>query len=318
MAPMIAARGETVCRRTVLAAILSAAGLVTLGGCSDPTPPAVDRLRLATGPPGAVYREIGAAFAQIWNAAFGGDVVEVIPTDAALQNSLMLRAGEAELGFVNVDVAQTEAPMLVALFRAFDSVLHLVVPVSSPVTSVADLQDRSVAMGLAGSGTRFTAERLLRAVGVTVEPRDLSQADAAEALRAGHVDALMSLTAMPTPAISSLVEGPGPAVRFLDLADPAAALIRRHPEQYLGVAINAAVYPGIEPVSTLAVPTLLTSMPDLTDDIATFLVATVFEHAEQLRALRPEAGQLNLRTAIATVPVPLHPAAAGYFRSVKL
>lgn len=304
-------------RRTVLCGALGCAGLLALGGCSGPAPPEVDRLRLATGPAGAVYREMGGALAQVWNEVWGREVVEVVPTDASVDNRDLLLAGEVQLGFVNVDVGQADRDRLPALLRVFDSVVHLVVREDSPVTSMADLQGRRVALGLPGSGTRFTCERLLENAGVSVEVESLSQADAAEAIVDGEVEAVFSLTAMPTPALTWLLEESGHRYRFVDLQEPSAGLQAAHPGEYLSVTISSAVYPGVSPANSLAVSTLLLTIPELSDDLARFLTSTVIEQAETLRERRPEAGQINPRTAVATAPIPLHPGAADYFRSVK-
>lgn len=303
-------------RRTMLGAGLGAL-VGTLAACSGDPVPRVARLHLATGPPGAVYREMGAALAEVWNEALGAEVVQVLPSDAAVQNRRMLLAGEADLAFVNTDVAQDGTDDLVALLRVFDSVLHLVVPQHSTIRSLADLQGRAVGLGLPSSGTRFVCERLLSLAGVSVGVLDLSQSDAAAAILAGTADAMFSLTAMPTPAITGLIEGPE-SFRFIDLTDAAASLRSAHPGVYLQVTISAALYPGIAPVASLAVPTLLMTLPEFPDDVARFLTAVVMERSEDLRDLRPEASQINPRTAIATAPARLHPAAADYFRSVKL
>lgn len=307
-------------RRQVLAgAVAAAAGVGVLGSaCSRRGLPAVERLSLATGPAGAVYREMGAALAQVWNRVLGADVVRSIYTDAAVDNIRLLRTDEADLGFVNVDVVQdTDAPGLRALFRVFDSVVHLVVPQGSPVQRLEDLAGRRVAVGLPGSGTRFTCSRLLAAAGVEVQVVTLGQDEAAQALRSGEVEAAFSLTAMPTPALVSLIADAGAGYRFVDLGDVSARLIEEFPLEYLDVTISGAVYPGITSVSALAVPTLMLAHPTIGDDVAELLTRTVIEEVEALRELRPEAGQINVRTAVATSPVPLHPGAVAYFRWIK-
>lgn len=303
-------------RRTVLRA-MAVGTVLAVAGCAPSAPPRVDRLRLATGPAGAVYREFGAALAELWNAAWGAQVVTVVPTDASVDNVHLLLDGEVELGLVNVDVAHPHREELRALLRVFDSVVHLLVPEDSPVGSLADLAGLRVSVGLPGSGTRFVADRLLSAAGVAVLPSELGQADAAEALYQGRVDAVLSLTAMPTPAISWLLQQPRARFRFVDLSADGRELHRRHPGEYLDVTITGTVYPEVAAAATLAVPTLLAARADLAEEIAAFCTRSTVLGAAELSRSRPEARQINRRTAVATTPIRLHPGAADWFRSVK-
>lgn len=299
---------------TALGAVL---GVGTLSGCLGDRPPPSGPLRLATGPPGAVYREFGNALTAIWNDAWGSSVVEAVPTEASLDNLDLLRDGGVDIGLLNVDVGADHPLELAALARVFDSVTHVLVPRDSPIDSFADLDGARVSLGLPGSGTRFTAERLLAAGGISVEVVSLSQADGAAALAAGEIDALVSLTAMPTPAITWLLEQPGAAYRFVGLGEEVSELYRRHPGQYLDVTISTAVYPEAGRADTIAVPTLLAVRTDFEPDLARFLTSATIEGAGALSQVRPEAMQINSRTAVATAPMTLHPASAEWFRSTK-
>lgn len=306
-------------RRQAMTTLVGAAGALALGGCTGRPVPDLGpgSLTLATGPDGAVYREIGSAVADLWNQVWASPVVRTVETDASVDNQRLLLAGEVDLGFVNVDVAQTGRDGLAALLRIFDSVLHLIVPAESPVRALGDLQGRSVALGLPGSGTRFTGSRVLELAGVQIEDRALNQAVAARALAAGEVEAMFSLSAMPTPALSRLVEESSGGYRFIDLSQHTGSLLAAYPGEYLSVTISAAIYPGIQPAQTAATPTLLLCQEGMDDDVAQFLTATLLGGADQLRQGRPEANQVNVRTAVATAPVPLHPGAAEHYRQVK-
>ncbi|MGO1316960.1 MAG: TAXI family TRAP transporter solute-binding subunit [Cellulomonadaceae bacterium] len=292
------------------------AGAAVLGGCSRALP-APQPLRLATGPAGAVYREMGGALVELWNEVWDAPAVTQVLTGASVDNLALLLSGEVELGLVNVDVAAERRTEVRALLRIFDSVLQVVVPAASPVRRLADLDGLPVSVGLPGSGTRFLTDRLLEAAGIEVRAIELGQLDASHALLADEVEAFITLTAMPTPAVEWLLDQPGEGFRFLNLEDEAARLHAAHRGEYLDVVVSTAVYPGAATTPTVAVPTLLAARPDLPDDVAELLVRTTLEEAARLRSLRPEAWQINPRTAVATAPVPLHPGAAAWLRSVK-
>lgn len=276
----------------------------------------VDRLTLATGPDGATYRESGAAVAKVWNEALARPVVETAFTQASVDNIRMMLAREADLAYVNLDVLRPHEGELSALLRIFDSVFHLVTLRETGVRSLSDLPGRRVALGLPGSGTRFTAERLLKAAGVNIEYRDYAQQSASQALLDGEVDAAMSLTAMPTPALSWLLRQER-AVRFIDLSAETRVMQKAFPGEYLPVTISNTVYPGVPTTNTLAVPTLIAVRRDFPRHIARLLTKVTLQKAGTLAHTRPEAHQINPRTAAATAPVSLHPGAADWFRSSK-
>ncbi|TCB98446.1 TAXI family TRAP transporter solute-binding subunit [Micromonospora zingiberis] len=299
-------------RRAVLGAGLGA--LVALTGCTGRVPRAPEPLRLATGPPGAVYREIGQAYADILRRAWPARTVEVLHTAAAVENARLIDGRDAELAFVNCDVA-VEHPEIRALSRVFDSVVHVVVPADSSIHSATDLHGRAVAGGLAESGTRFVVTRLAELLGLRLDFHALSQADSVAALRAGRVDAVVSLTGMPTPAVSQLAAGGD--VRLLDLTDEVATMAAEHPLDYFPVTIPATMYPPMASVVTLAVPTLLVAHASMAADLARYLTGLLFDHAEELSGVRPEASQINPRTGAATAPVALHPGARDWFRAAK-
>lgn len=303
-------------RRTLLYAAPAVFGLSGAVACDSRLTVDMPRLALATGPEGATYRESGRALATLWNQALAEPVVQTVFTEASVDNLRLLRGGEVDIAYANVDVLRPHIDEVGALLRIFDSVVHLVALADSGVHSLSDLRGRPVALGLPGSGTRFTGSRLLAAAGVEVDARDYGQQRAAQALVAGDVDAVMSLTAMPTPAISWLLEN-APPIRFVELSAEAEAIQRAHPGEYLPVTISNVVYPGVATTRTVAVPTLITVLSGFPSDVARVLTQTAVEGAETLAKTRPEANQISLRTAAAVAPIGLHPGAAGWFRDVK-
>lgn len=300
---------------------LAAAGLGvvaltgSLAGCASGPPPLPDPFRLATGPPGAVYREIGRAFADALNRYWPERGVEVLHTDAGVENARILLEGDTELALTNVDIVAEGSSQIVALARLFDSVVHVIVPEDSPVRDVTDLDGRPVATGLPESGSRFVVTRLAESLGIELVFEDFSQADSVEAIRSGRVDAVFSLTGMPTPAVTELAAGGG--VRLLDLGGHLAPLFEEHPLSYSPVVIPGTMYPPLAGVGTFAVPTILAAHASLDRALAEFVTGAVFEHAPELSRARPEAGQINPRTGAATAPVALHPGAADWFRAHK-
>lgn len=301
-------------RRAFLGGAAATLSSLALAACASPKP-AGQVLTLATGPEGAVFREIGAAYADAVNASWPAGEMLVRDTASSLENAQLLSAGEVDAALINVDVAAGFEGEIVALARVFDSVLHLVVPEGSDITDLRGLQGKTIAGGLELSGTRFTTSAILTELGVEANYVSLSQADSVAALAGGAVEAAASLTGMPTPAISEI--GAGQRVRFIDLGSDAEHLIDRFSLVYFPVTIPSTMYEGLQAATTLAVPTVLAVRPGMPDALAEFLTACLFGNADALSHVRPEAGQINPRTGAGTTPIALHPGAAGWFRANK-
>ncbi|GAB3206761.1 TAXI family TRAP transporter solute-binding subunit [Marinactinospora thermotolerans] len=304
----------SVSRRTVLLG-----GLLAFAGCSGEEPPSLPELVVATGPPGAVFREIGAALAGVLADRLPDTRVETVETAASAENLRLLAEGAVHVAFTSLDAAVGHggrpSERLRALGRVYDSHLHLVVPAGSDVEELADLAGRRVSYGARDSGTEFTVERLAELTGLDVDDVRLDQASSARALTSGEIDALFSLTGIPTPAVFELASQGD--VRFVPLREEADLLADAYPGPYIPATIPATIYPGIPACDTVAVPNLLVVGEELSDEVARIVTETVFTQARTIAADRPEATHINVRTGIATGPVPLHPGARAWFREQK-
>ncbi|WP_017541340.1 MULTISPECIES: TAXI family TRAP transporter solute-binding subunit [Nocardiopsis] len=285
-------------------------------GCSAPAPAPYPRLVLATGPPGAVYREIGAALAEELRAALPDTEVEVRGTRASTDNMRLLDEGAVQTAMVSLDSVPGGAGGTAALCRLYDSYLHLVVPAGSGVEELADLEGRRVSFGAADSGTEYTVRRLSALTGVRMDGILLNQAESARLMEDGEIEAMFSLTGIPTPAITGLAGRM--RLRAVDLGGAADLLAGDEPGVYLPATLPASGYEGVAATPTLTVPNILLARTDLPDDVAAAVTATVFTRSAELAARRPEAAQINIRTGIATGEVPLHPGARRWFREQKL
>ncbi|GAA3728463.1 hypothetical protein HDA32_000171 [Spinactinospora alkalitolerans] len=299
------------------AAILG--GLAALSGCQGRPEPDFPELVLATGPPGAVFREIGAALAEALRRWLPRTRVTALETGASTENLRLLREGTAHVGFASLDsVVGTDGrpPRRVrALGRIYDSHLHLVVPAESAIRGFADLDGLRVSYGAEESGTEHTVERLMELTGRRTEDVRLDQAASADALAAGEIDALFSLTGIPTPAISDLVAED--RVRLVPLRAQADELAEAYPGPYVPATVPPTAYPGVPATDTAAIPNLLVTRDDFPRAMARIVTSTVFTRSEAISADRPEAAHINVRTGIATGPVPLHLGAEDWFRERK-
>jgi TRAP transporter TAXI family solute receptor len=322
-------------RRALLGGALGGTALATAGVAgaelagAGPRGRATGRISLATGDPLDVYNQYGEAFASSTRSQLGE--VRLANTTGSVDNLILLENGQVTAAFVTADVA-TDALLgqnsfvstvpLRALARLYDDYLHLVVPASAlAMQSAADLRGARVSTGPVGSSTSTAADRVLNIAGIdpyqSITRKTLDIRDAATALTGHNIDALFWSGGLPTLGITALARRT--PVRLLSLDSMVTGLRARYGWAYREGTIPAGTYPGAGiAVSTIAVPNLLVTLASTSDALVTELLRALFGRASTISATIPVASQLDPRTAVFTGQVPLHPAAAAYYRSVKI
>jgi TRAP transporter TAXI family solute receptor len=183
-----------------------------------------------------------------------------------------------------------------------------------------------VSVGPKNSGTKVVADLILKTADVEVTPRYLSLEDAVAALqlkaehpnRAGGIDALIWSGGIPTTPIGELQNKIG--FRLVDIGETAQTIALKNFGGYVVSSIPPSQYGLASSVPTLAIPNYLLCRQDLSNSWAWWTVNTLFRRQADLIGnpadkahYHPEAGALDPRSAIATMPIPLHPAAERWF-----
>jgi TRAP transporter TAXI family solute receptor len=311
-------------RRTVLRGLAAVGLAAALPACA---PPYRDlRLTLATGAKGGNYFTLGTALARAWQTELAA-ITDVLTTGGSLANLTLLASGGADAVISQVDTAVDQwrrspdgprSPR--ALTRIYDDVVHVVVPSASPVTSLAGLRGIRVSVGASDSGVLAIARRLLRAAGIDpatgIRPVNLGITGSVAALEAGTIDAFFWSGGLPTPAVDDLAARM--PIRLLDLTADDLKAIRQAYPVYTPGTVPAGSYGITEPINTLLVRNFLLVGAGMPDDLAQALIRGLFQQQPQLAQAIPLALTIDLRAAIGTQPVPLHPGALRFFREEKL
>jgi len=306
---------RAVSRRAVLTGTVA---LLMITGCARKTPEH-RRIRIATGSPTAVYYAVGTALAGLIEQEMPDVDAQVLVTAASAENVELVSTDGAEIGFTQADILVSGGgppPELAALARVYDDLLHLVVRADSPIRTLEDLKGKRVSVGARGSGTVVTVGRLLSvarmsAAGV-VDQKELNLDESLLALSRKEIDAFFFSGGLPVEGIKQFR---GQA-RIVDLSKSAGDLRSAYGDVYEVRAVPTSVY-QMPAVATIAVPNLLVVPASMPDDLAYDLTRLLMERRDVLAAAHPAAERLDIRSAIATLPVPLHPGAARYFQSVK-
>jgi TRAP transporter TAXI family solute receptor len=309
-------------RLTVL--LLVIAVLITLsvsGAAARPPGPAYPPgpLPIATGDRDTVYYTYGYALLQAVRLRMPELRPYLIVTPSGNRNLELVTDGAATLGFVGADTLENLAPAqrsgLATLARLYDDYLHLVVRRDSRVRELENLKGRRVLFGVADAGTERIATGLLHAAGIqeTMTLRHVGVDTAADELRNGTIDGFFFFGGVPTGLLERLNRVQ--PIRLLDLADWVPQVRSTFHSR---LSIPASAYDGVDPVTTLGVPTYLVVSRQMDPDLAYALTAMLFEERDTMAAVHPVVGRLDRRAAINTCPLPLHGGAVRYYRDTHI
>ncbi|GAA3434678.1 TAXI family TRAP transporter solute-binding subunit [Kutzneria kofuensis] len=304
------------------AASLAAPALAGCGSSLSGTP-----LRVATGGTGGVYFTLGSKLASVWHDQLGV-TTSVLPTSGSVANLDALRGNHADVGFVAADAASNKdaSAGLRALARIYDDYIQVLVRDNSPITALSDLRGRPVSIGSENSGVKVVATNLLTAAGLPDKSPDYhtdTLHDSLAYLVAGQRDALFWSGGLPTPDITATLKAHPDQLRMLDLS----TVNVKNLTYYNVETVPGTAYPqlkqGDKPVSTLAVHNLLMVRADMPADEAEALLRVLFDVQPELatdsnQVIALTAQLIDRRSAIETLPIPLHDGAMEYYRSAKV
>lgn len=283
------------------------------------------KLTIAAGSPVGVYHKLSTALADAWTRDPGIPRAQVAITAGSVDNLDRLRNNQAQVGFSAADAAEEKqkddaAHKLYALARMHDDYLQVVVRADLSVTKLADLKGLRVSVGARDSGVKLIAERLLESADISPE-RDLKThymdlTTSTEAIGSGALDAFFWSGGVPTDAVTDVAKTV--RLKLLDLSDVLPKL-RETYQVYGSATLPASAY-QLEggPVVTLVVRNFLLVNDTMSDDVAEALVRGLFQAQPALVAASPVARTIEVRSAIETTPIELHPGAMRYYRDVKV
>ncbi|NKY54984.1 TAXI family TRAP transporter solute-binding subunit [Nocardia flavorosea] len=306
-----ATRAPKITRRRVIG--YSAATIACAAAGYEQTEP--PRIRLGSGLPGDLFYDFGTALAA--GSRYSPVIrIKAIPTTGSATNLQLLDRGSLEAALTLADTAAAVGTQALAIGRLYESYLHLAVPTDSGIQRISDLRGARVNIGVNGSGAAVTAERMLRSAGLEpgidfgVDRRAL--AETLPAIRSGRVDALIWGDGIPTWGISSSP----PVLRMLDLGERVQPMRDRFGYLYDRVPVPGSTYPGVSGFETIGAPVLLLVSRQASDDTVRALAELLLHDSHTLVPEHVRGFQFfDRRWLVNTGSIPLHPAAAAYYRS---
>jgi len=299
--------------------------------------------RIGTAPTGGSFFEIGAVLASaisspVEGATCAGSGVCGVPglvavaqaTRGSVENLQLVNSGQLESGFAQADIAALayngasdfgdSGPMrrLRAIGSMFPEALQIVVRSDSPIRSVEELAGKTIGVGDPGSATAINATVLLAAAGFAetdVVRKHLAPAQAAEAIEAGTLDAMIIAGSYPVPAVRELAAQT--PVRLVPITGAVAAKLEAQYPFYGSAAIPAGTYRNVDSeTQTLGFFALWVVRDDANEGLIYDIARAAWSDSAAVlyAGLDPIGRQITLANALKGMSLPLHPGAARFYR----
>jgi len=171
------------------------------------------RIGLMTGRPTGTYVKIGGDLSSVLDSKYGLRIISMLGRGAQSNIDDMLYLMAVDMGLVQSDVLtqirltdpNNEALQKISyIAKIYNEELHVLTSRTSNIKSFADLKGKRVNTGGIGSGTKLTAQLVLKFLDMNVVEQNLRNVDALEALKSGNLDAMMFVAGKPTAFASGL------------------------------------------------------------------------------------------------------------------
>ncbi|MDI7742289.1 TAXI family TRAP transporter solute-binding subunit [Lysinibacillus fusiformis] len=292
------------------------------GDSSEGATTDMDYLSLVTGGTQGTYYALGGTFADLISDETGIKTTAEV-SQASAANANALKAGDAEIAFLQTDIAYyakngelmfdgQAVEDLVAIGGLYPETIHLVTTAKSGIKSFDDLKGKKVSVGAPGSGTYANAEQLLEIHGLTmddIEAQNLDFGESTDGLTTGQIDAAFITAGYPTAAVEALGATTDVVIVPVE-ADKAEALIEKYP-YYAVDTIPAGTYGLESEVPTVSVLAMIAVKSDLPDDVAYGIAKAIYGNTDKISHAKGEF--IKTETALDGIGIDVHPGAQKYF-----
>ena len=168
--------------------------------------------------------------------------------DLGITQSNLLTAARRTGEIGNID------DKVVYIAKLYNEEMHFVVRADSGITSLEQLDGRTVNFSDIGSGTQLSTRDIFNRIGVKPKEVNMGQADGAEALKRGEIDATILIAGKPTGSTSKLKAADGFKILPVAYTKPLQ-------QDYLPAVLTHEDYPNLikegEVIDTIAVGAVL-------------------------------------------------------------
>ncbi len=295
--------------------------------------------RIGTGGAGGTYFPIGGLIANAISNPPGsrpcdkggscgvpGLIAIAVSTNASVANVNAIDAGQLDAGLAGAQsVTQgfngegkfvgNERKNIRVIANLYPEDMHLVLPKGTKLSSLKDLNGKSVGVAAAGSGTQVSVRQILKHYGIKASEHELGLAQSTQRLADGQLDAFFYAGGTPFAALIQL--GSTKGFELYRFSKDEQKAINKIIPYYVDSMIPAGTYESIDyDVPTLAVNgQLITSVEQPTELIYEITKALWNKNTRKLLDKGHSKGKvIRMETALKGVLIPVHPGAAKFYK----
>lgn len=306
--------------------------------------------RIGTGGAGGTYFPIGGLIAQaISNPPGSGKTCEQggscgVPgliaiaqsTNASAHNVTAVNSGQMEAGLTGAATLYfayhgegkfegKQKPKLRVIAKLYPEDMHLVMKKGMKMNGIGDLKGQRVGIAQAGSGTQIAVEMILDQHGLNrdnIDEAELNNAQSAERIADGHLDAYFYAAGTPVAAMIQLDNTKG--MEIYTWSDAEIAKAREILPYYAQSKIPAGTYAGIGyDVNTIAVNGILVTSIDQDEQLIYDITKALWNKTTRklLDTGHAKGKVIREETALDGIKglnIPLHPGAARYYKEAGI
>jgi TRAP transporter TAXI family solute receptor len=320
------------------AALLSVTAGVTAAQAQDG-----ESYLLATASTGGTYYPVGVALATLVKIKLepsNNIGMSAISSAGSGENIALLDDNEVQFGILQglfgAYAAQGSGPLaeggprenLRSITMLWPNVEHFVAKADSGGTGTIDdlagFKGQKASMGAQNSGTIASSRTIVNNLGFDMDADfDLAYmgyGPSAEALQNGQIELMSTPAGPPVSAVTQAFANMGDSIRILEFTDEQIAKANGDFEDlWTKWVLPAGTYPGQDAdVTTIAQPNFLAVRDDVPEETVYLITKTIFENLPFLQGIHGATKEMSLDTAMAGLPLKLHPGAVRYYEEAGL
>lgn len=308
----------------VLALVLIFA--LVLSGCGGKAV----KITMATGGTQGTYYGFSGVIANVLNSKLADKMeISVESTGASQANIQLVETGSDNLAIVQNDVMSyayngtamfdgSPVTNFSAVLSCYPEIVQIVA--ASSIATIDDLRGKTVSVGASDSGTRYNAEQILNAYGITFDDINVvyeSFGDSVDSMKNGTVDACFQVAGIPTTAVTELSTSYD--FNLLEVDDEHLANLQADYGFYTKITIPGGTYSCVEnDVQAVAVMATIIASNDLDEDVVYNFLKGLFDYKDEIAKSHTKGNELDLNTAVSGISIPFHSGAVKYFSEMGI
>ena len=317
----------------VLASFVLILVFLFAGTCLAQQQPQKKFFVISTGGTGGTYYPLGGILAQALSQAVPEVVMTSQAGNASVANCNLIRDKQVESAFVQSNVAYNayngieqfkEKPSKNLRFIAslYPETIQIVARADSKIKTVKDIKGKRLVPGDRGSGTEVDTLNILGVYGYTY--KDFANVDwlsfsgGAQRLQDKQTDVTFTTAGWPTAAITELAISTNIVLVPIDEAK-IKELTKKYPF-YAKIVIPKGTYKGQDKdVATITTMAQWVVGAEVPDDVVYKLTKALWESgAKKMAEAHAQGKNVQPKTALAGLSIPIHPGAEKYYKEKGL